>query len=67
MKYVILKQLLPEMTDIPEELQYIEWCTCIEGDEKFEFDTLSEAEVKIEEIKNDNRYIGRKLKIKGVE
>ncbi len=67
MKYVILKQLLPEMTDIPEELQYIEWCTCIEGDEKFEFDTLSEAEVKIEEIKNDNRYIGRKLKIKEVE
>ena len=67
MKYVILKQLLPEMTDIPEELQYIEWCTCIEGDVKFEFDTLSEAEVKIEEIKNDNRYIGRKLKIKGVE
>lgn len=67
MKYVILKQLLPEMTDIPEELQYIEWCTCIEGDEKFEFNTSSEAEVKMEEIKNDNRYIGRKLKIKGVE
>ena len=67
MKYLILKQLLPELTDIPEDLQYIEWCTCIEGDEKFEFNTLEEAEVKMEEIKIDNRYVGRKLKIKEVE
>lgn len=64
MSYTILKQLIPEMLDIPEELQYIDWCTCIEGDEKFIFDTLEEAEIKKEEMLSDPRYVNRKLKIK---
>lgn len=67
MKYIILKQLLPELLDTPEELQYIEWCTCIEGDEKFIFDTLEEAENKKSQLLNDVRYVNRKLKIKSVE
>jgi hypothetical protein len=67
MKYIILKQLLPELIDAPEDLQYIEWCTCIEGDEKFEFNTIEEAESKRTELLNDNRYLNRKLKIKTVE
>jgi hypothetical protein len=66
MSYTILKQLLPEMVDTPEELQYIDWCTCIEGDEKFVFNTLEEAEIKKEEMLSDPRYINRKLKIKQI-
>jgi hypothetical protein len=67
MSYTILKQLLPEMLEIPDELQYIDWCTCIEGDEKFVFDTLEEAEIKKEEMLTDVRYSNRKLKIKHIE
>ena len=67
MSYTILKQLLPEMLDIPDELQYIDWCTCIEGDEKFIFETLEEAEIKKEEMLTDIRYTNRKLKIKHIE
>ena len=67
MSYTILKQLLPEMLEIPDELQYIDWCTCIEGDEKFVFDTLEEAEIKKEEMLTDVRYTNRKLKIKHIE
>ena len=67
MSYTILKQLLPEMLEIPDELQYIDWCTCIEGDEKFVFDTLEEAEIKKEEMLTDVRYSNRKLKIKNIE
>jgi hypothetical protein len=67
MSYTILKQLLPEMLDIPDELQYIDWCTCIEGDEKFIFETLEEAEIKKEEMLTDVRYTNRKLKIKHIE
>jgi hypothetical protein len=66
MSYTILKQLLPEMVDTPEELQYIDWCTCIEGDEKFVFNTLEEAEIKKEEMLSDPRYVNRKLKIKHI-
>ena len=66
MSYTILKQLLPEMLDIPYELQYIDWCTCIEGDEKFIFNTLEEAEIKKEEMLTDVRYTNRKLKIKQI-
>jgi hypothetical protein len=66
MSYTILKQLIPEMLDIPEELQYIDWCTCIEGDEKFIFNTLEEAEIKKQELLTDVRYVNRKLKIKHI-
>ena len=64
--YVILKQLLPVLESTPEELQYIDWCTCIDGDEKFEFETLEEAENKKLELLNDSRYIDRNLKIKEI-
>jgi hypothetical protein len=64
--YVILKQLLPLLESTPEELQYIDWCTCIDGDEKFEFETLEEAENKKIELQFDNRYSGRNLKIKQI-
>ena len=47
-------------------MQYIDWCTCIDGDEKFEFETLEETQNKIIELELDNRYIGRKLKIKQI-
>jgi hypothetical protein len=67
MSYTILKQLLPEMVDIPDELQYIDWCTCIDGDEKYIFNTLEEAETKKLELLTDVRYINRKLKIKHIE
>jgi hypothetical protein len=66
MSYTILKQLIPEMLDIPEELQYIDWCTCIEGDEKFIFNTFEEAEIKKQELLTDVRYVNRKLKIKHI-
>jgi hypothetical protein len=45
-------------------MQYIDWCTCIEGDEIFEFETLVEAEIKKTELEVDPRYTGRNLKIK---
>lgn len=64
--YVILKQLLPVLESTPEDMQYIEWCTCIEGDEKFEFKTLEEAESKLTELQLDSRYVGRNIKIKEV-
>lgn len=64
MSYVILKQLTPALADIPEELQYIDWCTCIPGDEKYQFDALQEAEAKVAELSIDERYTGRNLKIK---
>jgi hypothetical protein len=64
--YVILKQLLPVLESTPEDMQYIDWCTCIEGDEKFQFQTLEEAENKKIELESDNRYTGRNLKIKEI-
>jgi hypothetical protein len=64
--YIILKQLLPILESTPEELQYIDWCTCIDDDEKFEFETLEEAENKKTELQFDNRYSGRNLKIKQI-
>lgn len=67
MRYTILKQLLPELMDAPEELQYIDWCTCIDGDENFIFDTLEDAENKRIQLMSDIRYINRKLKIKTIE
>lgn len=62
--YIITKQLLPVLESTPENMQYIDWCTCIEGDEKFEFETLEEAKSKITELQTDTRYTGRNLKIK---
>lgn len=66
MRYIILKELLPVLESTPEELQYIDWCTCIDGDEKFKFETLEEAENKKIELQSDNRYSGRNLKIKQI-
>lgn len=66
MRYIILKQLLPVLESTPEELQYIDWCMCIDGDEKFEFETLEEAENKKIELESDIRYIDRNLKIKEI-
>jgi hypothetical protein len=64
--FVILKQLLPVLDTTPEDMQYIDWCTCIDGDEKFEFKSLEQAETKKIELKSDSRYIGRNLKIKEI-
>lgn len=64
--YVILKQLLPVLESTPEDMQYIDWCTCIDGDEKFEFETLEEIQNKIIELQYDSRYVGRNLKIKEI-
>lgn len=64
--YIILKQLLPVLQSTPEDMQYIDWCTCIDGDEKFEFETLEEAEIKKTQLESDSRYIGRNLKIKQI-
>lgn len=64
--YVILKQLLPVLESTPEDMQYIDWCTCIDGDEKFQFETLEEAETIKTQLESDSRYIGRNLKIKQI-
>jgi hypothetical protein len=64
--YVILKQLLPVSESTPEDMQYIDWCLCIVGDEKFEFETLEAAESKKIELQSDARYFGRNLKIKEI-
>lgn len=62
MGFVILKQLLPVMND-DENFQYIDKCTCIENDEIFYYETLVEAEEKIIQLQDDERYSGRNLKI----
>lgn len=62
MSYIILKQLLPEIIG-DDNFQYIDKCTCIENDEFFSYNTLEEAEEKINQLKTDERYIGRKFKI----
>jgi hypothetical protein len=67
MRYIILKELLPSLkgtTDYDENMNFITKCICIESDEMFVYDTLEEAENKRLELLNDNRYIGRELKIK---
>lgn len=67
MKYIILKELLPSMVGTEgyvEEMNFIEKCTCIDNDELFIFNTLEEAELKKIELANDQRYVGRTLKIK---
>lgn len=64
--YVILKQMMPSMENEPnynEDFNYIDWCTCIENDEVFSYNSIIEAESKIIELQNDNRYLGRKFKI----
>jgi hypothetical protein len=66
MEYIILKQLLPAMEgteNYNEDFHYIDKCGCIDNDEIFSYPTQKEAEDKIEELKTDSRYTGRKLKI----
>lgn len=66
MSYVILKQLLPSLEgteEYNEEMNYIRKCTCIDNDELYIYETLSEAENKRTELLSDERYVGRKLKI----
>lgn len=62
MSFIILKQLLPEMEG-DDNFQYIDKCSCIENDEIFSYITLNEAEEKINQLKYDERYVGRKFKI----
>ena len=67
MRYIILKQLLPSLKDTPdydESMNFIQKCCCIDNDEIFVYDTLEEAELKRLELLNDERYVGRELKIK---
>jgi len=67
MRYIILKELLPSLKDTPdydESMNFIQKCSCIEGDEMFVYNTLEEAENKRLELLNDNRYTGRELKIR---
>jgi hypothetical protein len=67
MRYLILKELLPSLKGTPdydESMNFIQKCSCIENDEMFVYDTLEEAESKIQELLNDSRYQGRELKIK---
>jgi hypothetical protein len=66
MEYVILKELLPSMEgseNYNDEFHYIDKCSCIDNDEIFSYSTQQEAEDKIEELKTDSRYTGRKFKI----
>lgn len=62
MSFIILKQLLPEING-DENFQYIDKCFCIENDEFFSYNTIQEAEEKINQLTNDSRYVGRKFKI----
>lgn len=62
MSFIILKQLLPAIND-DENFQYIDKCLCIENDEFFSYNTIQEAEEKINQLTNDSRYVGRKFKI----
>jgi hypothetical protein len=67
MRYIILKELLPSLKGTPnydESMNFIQKCSCIEGDEMFVYDTLEEAEIKKVELLNDSRYSGRELKIR---
>lgn len=66
MSYVILKQLLPSLEGTEgydEDMNYIRKCTCIDNDELYIYETLSETENKRTELLSDERYSGRKLKI----
>jgi len=67
MRYIILKELLPSLKGTPdydESMNFITKCICIENDELHVYDTIEEAEIKIQELLNDSRYEGRELKIK---
>ena len=67
MSYLILKELLPSMVGTEgydENMNFIEKCMCIDNDELFIFDTIEEAESKKSVLINDERYVGRTLKIK---
>lgn len=62
MSFIILKQLLPAING-DDNFQYIDKCLCIENDEFFSYNTIQEAEEKINQLTNDSRYVGRKFKI----
>ena len=70
MGFIILKELLPSLEGTPEyneNFAYIHRCSCIDNDETFLYDTLSEAENKKDELLNDVRYEGRRLIIKQID
>lgn len=61
--YVILKQLLPVIESIPDNMQYIDYIVEIPGDEVYKYESLMIANAKRIELLNDPRYAGRNLKI----
>ena len=70
MGFIILKEFLPSLEGTPEyneNFAYIHRCSCIDNDETFLYDTLSEAENKKDELLNDVRYEGRRLIIKQID
>lgn len=67
MRYIILKEVIPSMKNTPdynEEMCFITLNYSIEGDELYVYDTLEEAQLKLNELQTDVRYEGRELKIK---
>ena len=69
MAFVILKELLPSLEGTEgydESMNYIGWCSCIENDERFSYNSYDEANNKLNLLANDERYFGRKLKIREI-
>jgi hypothetical protein len=67
MRYIILKEVIPSMKNTPdynENMCFIGLNYSIEGDELHVYDTLEEAQFKLNELQTDVRYEGRELKIK---
>jgi hypothetical protein len=67
MRYIILKEVIPSMKntlDYNEDMCFIGLNYSIEGDELHVYDTLEEAQFKLNELQTDVRYEGRELKIK---
>jgi hypothetical protein len=67
MRYIILKEVIPSMKntlDYNEDMCFIGLNYSIEGDELYVYNTLEEAQLKLNELQTDVRYEGRELKIK---
>jgi len=67
MRYIILKEVIPSMKNTPdynENMCFIGLNYSIEGDELHVYNTLEEAQFKLNELQTDARYEGRELKIK---
>ncbi len=67
MAFFILKELLPSLEGTEgydENMNYIGWSSDILNDEVFKYENISDAEIKLQELFIDERYQGRKLKIK---